>query len=102
MSRKIICLEGELQGNTIPISIGSSILIGRDAKKVNLVFRDRTISRLHCKIESINDEYYSITNYSSNGIDTDDGMSISSGETTNLNIGTVLHIGQAGTKIQLI
>lgn len=101
MRRKIICLEGELQGSEVPISVDSSLLIGRDAKKVNLVFRDRTISRLHCKIENIEDEYYSITNYSSDCIETEDGRSVPCGGKVNLDIGTVLYIGQAGTKIQL-
>lgn len=97
----IVCLEGELQGNEIILEDGEKVVVGRDAKVANLVFRDMTISRIHCVIEVQGDCQYRITNYSEAGSWLEDGKCMTSGETVIVPSGSILIIGTSGTKIKL-
>lgn len=98
---QIICKEGELAGSVIVMQDKDAVLVGRDPKEVNLVFRDMTISRKHCLIETDKEQGYFVTDYSECGITLEDGMQLSSHYRTPLGKGSVLLIGKAGTKIEL-
>lgn len=97
----ISCLEGELQGKEIKLELNEKLVIGRNPKEANLVFRDITISRKHCLIEMGEDGIYYVTDYSSCGVITGDGMQLIKDKRTKLTRGTVLLIGKSGTKIKL-
>lgn len=99
---KIVCIEGERKGSELYLKPRESITIGRDSKTANLVFRDITISRKHCLVESGDADNYYVTDYSSCGIVTEDGINLKPGERTELARGTVLLIGKSGTKIRLV
>lgn len=98
---KIVCIDGELKGSEIILKPNESIMIGRDSKIANLVFRDKSISRKHCLVESGNKDNYYVTDYSSCGLITGDGIELKQGERIELTRGTVLFIGKSGTKVRL-
>lgn len=98
---KIVCIEGELKGSEIILKPNESIMIGRDTKSANLVFRDVTISRKHCLIEIGEDGCYYVTDYSSHGIVTGEGVQLIRDKRTKLVNGTILLIGKSGTKVEL-
>ncbi len=98
---KIVCIEGERKGSEIFLKPRESIVIGRDLKSANLVFRDVTISRKHCIVESSGEDSYYVTDFSSCGIVSEDGIELRQGERTELARGTILSIGKSGTKIRL-
>lgn len=98
---QIICKEGELAGSVIVMQEADAVVIGRDPKEVNLVFRDMTISRKHCLIETDRERGYFVTDYSECGIVLEDGRKLSNRCRTPLEKGCVLLIGKAGTKIEL-
>lgn len=98
---KIVCIEGELKDSEIILKADESIMIGRDPKFANLVFRDVTISRKHCLVESGDADNYYVTDYSACGILSENGTKLKQGERTELARGTILLIGKSGTKIRL-
>ncbi len=97
----IVCLEGELQGKEIILEEGEKVVVGRDAKVVNLVFRDMTISRIHCVIEVQGNHQYRITDYSEDGTLVEKVKRIMPRETVIVSSGDVLAIGRSGTRIQV-
>lgn len=97
----ISCLEGELQGKELKLAPGEKLVIGRNPKEANLVFRDITISRKHCLIEPGEEGNYYVTDYSSCGVITGEGGQLVKDERTKLAGGTVLLIGKSGTKVKL-
>ena len=97
----IQCIDGELKGSEIPMEKGQTIIIGRDAKEANLVFRDSTISRKHLLVELDEDGEYYVTDYSTVGTEIDNGSALESGVRTHLAAGAILAIGKAGTKVKL-
>ncbi|MBO5469374.1 MAG: FHA domain-containing protein [Lachnospiraceae bacterium] len=97
----IVCLEGELQGNEIILADGEKIVVGRDAKVANLVFRDMSISRIHCVIEVQGNHQYRVTDYSEDGTIVEETKKIMQGEAVMAASGSILSIGRSGTKIQL-
>lgn len=97
----IQCIEGELKGSEIPMEKGQGVVIGRDAKEANLVFRDSTISRKHLLVELDEEGSYYVTDYSKVGTETDDGAKLERETRTKVAAGTVLLIGKAGTKVRL-
>lgn len=97
----IQCIDGELKGSEIPMQPGQSIVIGRDAKEANLVFRDSTISRKHLLVELDKEGNYYVTDYSKVGTQTDDGTKLEREVRTLVSAGTVLEIGISGTRIGL-
>lgn len=99
--RIIVCIEGELKGAEIPIKPQDHIIVGREPRFSNLVFRDMTISRKHCIIELDKDGEYYVTDYSVCGIITDKGKKLKKTIRTNCPKGTILQIGKAGTKLML-
>lgn len=98
---KIVCVEGELKGAEILISPGNQIVVGREPRFSNLVFRDMTISRKHCVIELDLQGIYYVTDYSECGVKTEEGTYLEKFEKVKCSRQTVLHIGKAGTKIML-
>lgn len=97
----IICVEGELCGAEIPLTPGESIIVGREPRFANLIFRDLTVSRKHCQIELDEQGEYWVTDYSECGIQTEGGIALETAVRTKCEKGTVLKIGKAGTKIVL-
>lgn len=98
---KITCLEGELEGAEIIMQPGDRIIVGREPRFANLVFRDMTISRKHCMIELDEQGDYYVTDYSECGLLTDDGIIFENSFRTKCSGGSVLVVGKAGTRIQL-
>lgn len=98
---KIACIEGELQGKEIILKPNEKLVIGRDPKEANLVFRDITISRKHCLIEPGEEGSYYVTDYSSCGVITGEGVRLNKGKRKRFVRGTVLLMGKSGTKIKL-
>lgn len=98
---RISCMEGELQGKEVILDENEKLVIGRNPREANLVFRDVTISRKHCLIEPEENGSYYVTDYSSCGITTAEGMALVKDKRTKLDKGTVLVIGKSGTKVKL-
>lgn len=98
---KIACIAGELQGKEIILKPNEKLVIGRDPKEANLVFRDITISRKHCLIEPGEEGSYYVTDFSSCGVITGTGMQLIKNERMELISGSILLIGKSGTKIKL-
>ena len=98
---KIVCIEGELKGAEIILGAHDCITIGRDPATANLVFRDITISRKHCVIETKGTDKYFVTAFSSCGIVTGAGSELKKGGETEVPRGTILQIGKSGTEIRL-
>ncbi|MBO9361871.1 MAG: FHA domain-containing protein [Thermoflexus sp.] len=48
----LVVVEGEAERRTIPIR-STHVRLGRDETLVNIVFNDRSVSRLHCRIEEM-------------------------------------------------
>lgn len=99
---KIVCLEGELKDSEILIHPGEQIVVGREPRFSNLVFRDMTISRKHCIIELDLQGDYFATDYSECGLVTEEGVLFDKFIRTKCKQGSILSIGKAGTKIKLI
>ena len=99
--RRIVCIEGELQGSEIAIYPGDEIVVGREPRFSNLVFRDMTISRKHCIIELDEQGEYHVTDYSECGVTTATGEVLEKMRKTKCEPDTIICIGKAGTKIQL-
>ncbi len=98
---RIVCIEGELKGAEIPIKPKEYVIVGREPRFSNLVFRDVTISRKHCMIELDKNGDYYVTDYSECGITTEEGKKLEKAIRTSCPKGTILQIGKAGTKIML-
>lgn len=102
MDSGIICLEGELSGAELPLKPGESIVVGREPRFCNLIFRDLSISRKHCRIELDEWRRYQVTDYSECGLQAEDGTVFENAVPKNCMGGTVLKIGKEGTKILLV
>ncbi len=98
---KIICIKGELNGAEIPLKPGEKIMVGREPRFSNLIFRDLTISRKHCCVELDGQGNYYVTDYSECGIVTGEGQRLDRFVRIQCTKGTVLKIGKAGTEIAL-
>lgn len=101
VERKILCIAGELKGKQIVLKPNEQLVIGRDPKQANLVFRDITISRKHCLIEVGEEGSYYATDLSSGGVEAEEGIRLIKDKRTRLAGGTILRIGNSGTKIRL-
>ncbi len=99
--RKIICIEGELKDSEILMHPGDQVVVGREPRFANLVFRDMTISRKHCVVELNEQGVYYVTDYSECGLIAGENIMFEKGTRTLCPKGTVLFIGKAGTKIML-
>lgn len=99
--RKIICMEGELEGSEIMMHPGDQIIVGREPRFANLVFRDMTISRKHCIVELDERGEYYVTDYSECGLIAVEDLVFEKANRTQCPRKTVLMIGKAGTKIML-
>jgi predicted component of type VI protein secretion system len=80
---------------------GEKVVIGRNPKEANLVFRDVTVSRKHCVINVAEDAGYVITDVSECGVLLD-GEAMPHGENVHVKAGTILTIGKSGSKICLM
>ena len=98
---RILCIEGELKGAEIRLEPEEMIIVGREPRFSNLVFRDLSISRKHCYIELDKQGNYYVTDYSECGIVTGEGKRLERFNRVKCKKGTVLQIGRAGTKIVL-
>lgn len=99
--RAIVCIDGELKDSEILIRQGEEIVVGREPRFANMVFRDMTISRKHCIIELDRQDEYYVTDYSECGITTATGEALEKMTRTKCEKNIILCIGKAGTKIQL-
>lgn len=90
----LIGLGGMYQGAELPIEIGDTLTIGRDAEKSNLVIPEREISRMHCAVSfDPARQCYTVTDYSTNGIYLKDGSQIAQGQPTYLYSGDTIRLG---------
>ncbi len=99
--RMIICIEGELKGSEIMLHPGELVVVGREPRFANLVFRDMTISRKHCIVELDEQGEYYVTDYSQCDLNAEGDVTFEKGTRTLCPKGTILFIGKAGTKIML-
>lgn len=90
----LIGLGGMYQGAELPIEIGETLTIGRDAEKSNLVIQEREISRAHCAVsfDPIR-QCYTVTDYSTNGVYLKDGSQIAQGQPVYLYSGDTIRLG---------
>ncbi len=98
----IICLEGELNGGELPLEPGESVVVGREPRFCNLIFRDLSISRKHCRIELDEEGRYRVTDYSECGLQGEDGTVFENAVPKSCPGGTILKIGKEGTRILLL
>lgn len=90
----LIGLGGMYQGAELPIEIGDTLTIGRDAEKSNLVIPEKEISRIHCSV-SFNPirQCYMITDFSTNGVYLKDGSQIAQRQPVYLYSGDTIRMG---------
>jgi pSer/pThr/pTyr-binding forkhead associated (FHA) protein len=55
----LVVVEGDAERRTIPIR-STHVRLGRDETLVNIVFNDRSVSRLHCRIEEVEEGVFYI------------------------------------------
>lgn len=98
----IIGLQGQYQGAEIFLDSGSSIVIGRDVEKSNLVIAEKQISRQHCSVfYDAFHQCYTVTDYSTNGVYLKDGSQLISGQPTFLYSGDTIKLGNTEHVFQL-
>jgi hypothetical protein len=66
-SGTLICTLGQLNGARIPLQNHEIVTIGRDGNVCNLVLPDMDISRKHCTVQFMDNQYV-VTDYSSSGV----------------------------------
>lgn len=96
----IKCEKGELIGSEIPMEIGDEVIVGRNPKECNLVYRDLTVSRKVCHIKLLVSGEYEVTDYSEAGIRLESGETII--QKAILSSRTKIVIGNAGSVITLL
>jgi hypothetical protein len=93
-------LSGRYDGASVEIDGG--IVIGRDPSACQLILEGDEVSRKHCIIAySFNTNRYVVTDYSTNGTYIHDGKRLEENVPTELERGTILHIGKKGDMIRL-
>ena len=97
-------LSGMYQGFDFPIENNEEILIGTDPAQASIVVDANSsyISRRHCSIQyDAMQNVYLVTDYSSNGTYTADGIKINSGIPKMLNRGEKIYLGTTDNMFQL-
>lgn len=93
---------GQYSGQSVQMSAGEEIILGRDPKYCMLVLEYPKISRRHCGIRyDIVSGKYQVIDYSSNGTRLSDGTIISTSQYTPVSPGAVLYLGNAKEAFRL-
>ena len=93
-SGAIVFVKGKLIGAIIRIRSGRDISLGRDGRVSDIVINDTKISRKHCSV-TYNSEtgYYTICDFSKNGLYEEEGKRLPKGEPIQINAGKEIWIG---------
>lgn len=90
---RIVCTGGEFNGANFDLI--SSIVIGKDANRCNIVLENDTVSRIHCVIKYDEEtEIYTICDKSSNGTFLSDGTKLERDVETEVKSGTEIYLGE--------
>lgn len=97
----IICTAGELQGNSLQLRPGESVIIGRDEQAANLIVTDSKVSRRHCiiRVDQSGRRVY-VTDVSTNGIIAGKYGKLVRGVETEVESGTVIELSNT-TKFKI-
>lgn len=99
---QITGISGQYRGQSIQMTTGEEIIVGRDPKYCMLVLEYPKISRRHCGIRyDIASGKYQVIDYSSNGTRLSDGTIISASQYTPVSPGSVLYLGNARESFRL-
>lgn len=99
---QITGVSGQYSGQSVQMSAGEEIILGRDPKYCMLVLEYPKISRRHCGIRyDMVSGKYQIIDYSSNGTRLSDGTIISTSQYTPVSPGAVLYLGNAKEAFRL-
>lgn len=99
---QITGVSGQYSGQSVQMSAGEEIILGRDPKYCMLVLEYPKISRRHCGIRyDIVSGKYQVIDYSSNGTRLSDGTIISTSQYTPVSPGAVLYLGNAKEAFRL-
>lgn len=99
---KITGVSGQYSGQSIQMSAGEEIIVGRDPKYCMLVLEYPKISRRHCGIRyDMTSGKYQVIDYSSNGTRLSDGTILSASQYTPVAPGSVLYLGNARESFRL-
>lgn len=95
-------IRGAYQGAVIPVKSGETVVIGRDPSVSSIVVKDDRASRKHCEISySIENNRYSVTDYSSNGTWCGSRGRLDYGTAVWLDAGSEISIGENGEAFRL-
>lgn len=99
---QITGVSGQYSGQSVQMSAGEEIIVGRDPKYCMLVLEYPKISRRHCGIRyDVASGKYQVIDYSSNGTRLSDGTIISASQYTPVSPGSVLYLGNARESFRL-
>lgn len=99
---QITGISGQYSGQSVQMSAGEEIILGRDPKYCMLVLEYPKISRRHCGIRyDLVSGKYQVIDYSSNGTRLSDGTIISTSQYTPVSPGAVLYLGNAKEAFRL-
>lgn len=95
------CSMGTYKGAVIPVGT-AEVIIGREENGVNIVIKNREVSRRHCGIRyNPSERNYIVTDYSTNGTFYKNGQKFKSQVPTSCSPGTILVIAQSGDEFIL-
>lgn len=95
-------IQGEYQGQSIVITMGEEVVLGRDPAFCMLVFSGRDISRRHCGIRyDAGRRMYLVIDYSSTGTKLADGTMVSASSYMPVLPGTVIYLGSGREQLLL-
>lgn len=95
-------IQGEYQGQSIVITTGEEVVLGRDPAFCMLVFSGRDISRRHCGIRyDAGKRMYLVIDYSSTGTKLADGTMVRASSYMPVLPGTVIYLGSGREQLLL-
>lgn len=95
------CLSGSVAGYAFKLTSNSTLNIGRDAKRANLVLNEKFISGVHCSIQyNSADKTYIVTDHSTNGTFIN-GIRLQKDYPVACQPGTIVLLGNEGVQILL-
>lgn len=95
------CIEGEYEGTDFPLEADEFVMLGRDAKRVNIVFANPSVSGLHCQIRySIEDKCFQVVDFSTYGTMLN-GEKLVKNELKNCQAGSIVDLAGTGNRFKL-
>lgn len=95
-------IRGAYQGAVIPVKSGETVTIGRDPSVSSIVVKDERASRKHCEVSyNVENNMYSVTDFSSNGTWSGGRGRLDYGTAVWLEAGSEISIGENGETFRL-